>query len=346
MRENVVEADNITVRFTLERHLFRRRYLTAVDGISLRISPGETLGLVGESGSGKSTTGRALLGIETLQGGEVRLLGKPLHSYSARELRRARSAAQMVFQDPGGSLNPRRRVGATIAEPMRIHGLVTKDDCQRRVVELLDMVGLDRTFLRRYPHTLSGGQQQRVAVARALASAPKLMVCDEAVSSLDVSVQAQVITLLREIQQKTSLAYLFIAHDLAVVRHIAHRVAVMHLGEIVEESPSEVLYSDPLHPYTRALLSAVPQPLPSTRRQHRIILRGDVPDASDPPSGCKFRTRCPWAQERCATEHPRLRVVGEARVACHFAEQIRASNPLDNVFPAPDAEAVGGSGCS
>lgn len=346
MPDAVIEAEKITVRFPAGRRLFRRRYLTAVDGVSLTISRGETLGLVGESGSGKSTTGRALLGIEPMQQGQVRLLGRSLDEYTPRQLRRARRAAQMVFQDPGGSLNPRRRVGDTITEPMRIHRIGAKADAQRRAIELLEMVGLDGTFLDRYPHTMSGGQQQRVAIARALAPEPSLMICDEAVSSLDVSIQAQVVTLLRDIQHRTGLAYLFIAHDLAVVRHIAHQVAVMHLGEIVEHAPSQVLYSQPLHPYTKALLSSVPKPVPSTKREPRLILRGDMPDASDPPSGCRFRSRCPWAEERCAAERPRLRMIGESQVACHFAEQIRDQHQRGQDGPELATDATDGHGLS
>jgi oligopeptide/dipeptide ABC transporter ATP-binding protein len=339
----LLTVTDLQVYFPILTGVFRRRtgWVRAVDGVSFDIDRGETLGLVGESGSGKTTIGRTIVRITQPLEGAIDLGGTDLLALKGEDLRRRRRQFQMVFQDPYSSLDPRQTVGDILAEPLRVHNLASGKARAARVAELLDLVGLDAAFVERYPHEFSGGQRQRIGIARALAVEPELIVCDEPISALDVSIQAQVINLLERLQADLNLTYLFVAHDLAVVRHIADRVAVMYLGKIVEVAPSDVLYQQPLHPYTVALLSAVPVPDARTERtRRRIILKGDIPSPSDPPSGCRFHTRC-WLRERlgnpeiCATTDPPLAAIPEAlpdqTVACHFASEQVALRPADVV---------------
>jgi oligopeptide/dipeptide ABC transporter ATP-binding protein len=293
----------------------------AVDGVSFDVASGETLALVGESGCGKSSVGRTIIRLQEPTSGKALFEGVDVFSLDRAALRGLRRRMQIIFQDPYSSLNPRMRVGAAIAEGIEIHRLAPRAEIPARVAALLEEVGLDPGYARRYPHEFSGGQRQRIGIARALAVQPAFIVCDEPVSALDVSVQAQVLNLLSDLQRQRGLSYLFIAHDLAVVRQIAHRIAVMYLGRIVEEGPTDELLSNPHHPYTVALLSAVPEPDPDTRR-NRIVLAGDLPSPSNPPPGCPFHTRCfhPLKSERCRTEVPLLRPVHGTVAACHYAE--------------------------
>jgi oligopeptide transport system ATP-binding protein len=324
----LVEVRALEKSFPVRAGLLRRRVgaIQAVAGVSFEVQPGETLGLVGESGSGKSTTGRALLHLERPTGGSVRFQGRELDGLDPGELRSVRREMQMIFQDPYASLNPRHDVRRIVREPLDIHGLGTGADREARVLELLDRVGLEPEHARRFPHEFSGGQRQRIGIARALATAPRFIVADEPISALDVSIQAQIVNLLRDLQEERGIAYLFIAHDLAMVRHISHRVAVMALGRIVEIGPREALFHRPLHPYTRALLASVPRMVPGGPRAGTAeVPAGELPDPSDPPPGCRYHTRCPFATERCRVEVPELRPLeeGEHRVACHHAEEIR-----------------------
>ena len=319
MTAPLLVAQNLTKQFVLRRSLTGRPTLslTAVDGVSFAIHAGETLALVGESGSGKTTVGRLVLRLIEPSAGRVLFEGRDLFALSAAALRAFRRSAQLVFQDPYASLNPRMTVGDILAEPLALHAIVPPARRRERVAELIGTVGLDPRFARRYPHELSGGQRQRIAIARALAVEPKLIVCDEPVSSLDVSIRSQVLNLLRDLQQRLGLAYLFISHDLAVVKHIAHRVAVMNLGRIVEIADARSLFAAPRHPYARALLSAIPVPNPRARRD-RIILAGDMPSVIEPPAGCHFHDRCPFVAERCRSDRPLLTDDGAGHAtACH-----------------------------
>jgi oligopeptide transport system ATP-binding protein len=319
----LLEVRDLTVHFPVRRGLLQRQVATvkAVAGVSFEIAGGSTLGLVGESGCGKSTTGRAVLRLVEPTAGSVRLGGREIVGLGPRELRLARREMQMIFQDPYASLNPRMTLFDTLAEPMRIHGLTrSKDESMVEVARLMEMVGLERAYLRRYPHELSGGQRQRVGIARALALRPKLVVADEPVSALDVSIQAQIVNLMGALQKELGLTYLFIAHDLAVVRHLSREIAVMYLGRIVERAPKARLFERPAHPYTQALLSAIPIPDPEVeRKRKRVPLVGEVPSPLHPPEGCAFHTRCPQVFDRCRKEAPALTERGPRHwAACHL----------------------------
>ncbi|MEW6504915.1 MAG: dipeptide ABC transporter ATP-binding protein [Chloroflexota bacterium] len=321
--EVLLQVRDLVKHFPIMRGTLIQRQVgavRAVDGISFDVFRGETLGLVGESGCGKSTTGRAILQLYRPTSGSVVFEGVDLVKLKGEELRKMRRRMQMIFQDPYASLNPRMTVGQIISEPLIIHGIANGKEAQERAEELLRLVGLNPAYTNRYPHEFSGGQRQRVGVARALALEPAFIVCDEPISALDVSVQAQVVNLLEDLQSQLGLTYLFIAHDLSMVRHISNRIAVMYLGVVVELADRHELYNHPLHPYTQALLSAVPIPDPVIEaRRQRIILKGDVPSPINPPSGCRFRTRCPLADTICAEQRPDFREVAPGHwVACHM----------------------------
>lgn len=318
----LVSVRDLQMHFPIYKGLIRRQVgaVKAVDGVSFDVMPGETLGLVGESGCGKSTCGRAVLRLYEITGGEITIDGHEIGQTPQTQLRSLRPTMQMVFQDPQASLNPRMTVEAIIKEPLDEHTDLSEANKRDKVGELMDAVGLNRKFAKRYPHAFSGGQRQRIGIARALALNPKFIVCDEPIAALDVSIQAQVVNLLEDLQEQFGLTYLFISHDLSMVRHIATRVAVMYLGKIVELAPRETIYSTPKHPYTQALLSAVPEPDPAiAQSRQRIILQGDVPSPSNPPQGCNFCTRCPQVLDICSQIEPETREVSPGQyVACHL----------------------------
>lgn len=317
-KQALVKVRNLKKYFEVEKGVF----LKAIDDVSFDIYKGETLGLVGESGCGKSTTGRTILNIYKATDGIVEFNGKNVHKMSAKDKKEFNKKAQMIFQDPYASLNPRMLVGDIIAEGIDIHGILKGKERQERIYELLELVGLNKEHANRFPHEFSGGQRQRIGIARALALNPDFIVCDEPISALDVSVQAQVVNLLQDLQKQYGLTYLFIAHDLSMVRYISDRVAVMYLGTIAELAESDELYENPMHPYTKALLSAIPIPDPDLQRsKNRIPLKGEVPSPINPPPGCKFVDRCPYATEKCRNERPDLKEVREAHfVACHMVK--------------------------
>lgn len=321
----LLRVDNLMMHFPIRRGVFQRQVgaVRAVDGVSFEVKRGETLGLVGESGCGKSTTGRTILQLYKPTAGEVEFDGVNLVTLKGEEMRKMRRKLQMIFQDPYASLNPRMTVEQLVGEPLMVHSVATGAEIHERVTHLLDLVKLNPAFASRYPHEFSGGQRQRIGVARALALQPSFIICDEPISALDVSIQAQVVNLLEELQQQFNLTYLFIAHDLSMVKHISDRIAVMYLGVIVELASRDELHAKPLHPYTQALLSAVPIPDPiADSKRERIILKGDVPSPANPPSGCRFRTRCPIAEGVCAESRPDFREIRPGHfVACFFAER-------------------------
>jgi oligopeptide/dipeptide ABC transporter ATP-binding protein len=329
----LLQVDNLVRHFVAGRSFTGRAIATvkAVDGVSFTVNAGETLALVGESGCGKSTLGRLVLRLIEPTAGRVRFEGQDIFALGATELRHFRRHAQLVFQDPYASLNPRMTIGQILGEVLMLHDIVPRARRGERVGELLRLVGLEPRFARRYPHEFSGGQRQRIAIARALAAEPKLIVCDEPVSALDASIRSQVLNLLRDLQRRLGLTYIFISHDLAVVKHIADRVAVMNLGEIVEIAAAGDLFAAPRHPYTRALLSAIPVPNPRIKRD-RLILQGDMPSALDPPSGCRFHTRCPFVVDRCRIEPPKLIADASGHAAaCHRVAELPP-------FAAPSAD--------
>lgn len=320
MSQPLLEVKNLKTYYPIRRGVMRRTvgHVKAVDGVDFQIDEGETFGLVGESGCGKSTTGRTILRLIPQTDGEIRFQGKDISTLSGSGMRDFYRDMQLIFQDPYASLNPRKPIGKLLEEPMIVHHLHTAKEREKRVHELLEVVGLHSYHASRYPHEFSGGQRQRIGIARALALNPKLIVADEPVSALDVSIQSQVLNLLRQLQQEFGLTYLFIAHDLSVVKHISDRIAVMYLGRIVELADKRSLYNQPLHPYTQALLSAVPVPKPNMQRE-RIILEGDVPSPANPPQGCSFHPRCSACMEICKTVRPELQSVGDGHmVACHL----------------------------
>ncbi|MCL1797643.1 MAG: dipeptide ABC transporter ATP-binding protein [Eggerthellaceae bacterium] len=329
MTDTLLNVSHLHKNFAVNRNIFEgmaQRYVSAVSDVSFTIERGKTMGLVGESGSGKSTIGRCIIRLINPTSGTIDFDGHDVASLKRKDLFNFRREAQIVFQDPQASLNPRMTIGELISEPLVIHRMGTKAERTATVKDLLETVGLNPEHINRYPHEFSGGQRQRIGIARALALKPKLIICDEPVSALDVSIQAQVLNLLDSLQDELGLTYLFIAHDLGVVQHISDAVAVMYLGTLVETATVDLLYAEPSHPYTQSLLSAIPVPDPETQRnRQRIILEGEVPSPIDPPSGCRFRTRCPIAQNRCAQERPELREIAAGHFcACHFAQK----NPL------------------
>ena len=328
----LLEVENLVKQFAADRNLFGRptAFVKAVDGVSFRVDAGETLALVGESGCGKSTVSRLALRLIEPDAGRIHFQGRDLLALDANELRAFRRQAQIIFQDPYASLNPRMTVGQILSEPLALHNLVPQAGRRARVEEILTLVGLEPRFARRYPHEFSGGQRQRIAIARALAVEPKLIICDEPVSALDVSIRSQILNLLRDLQQRLGLSYIFVSHDLAVVKHIADRVAVMNLGSIVETAETQALFAAPRHPYSRALLSAIPVPRPRAKRS-RMLLQGEMPSALNPPNGCRFHTRCPFAIDRCRIEAPQLIADASGHAtACHRVAELP---PAEAILP-------------
>ena len=326
--EVILKVTNLKTHFDVTKGMFSKKQIVkAVDGVSFEIHKGETFGLVGESGCGKSTLGRTLVKLYEPTSGTIEYKGKDITKLKGKELKEFRKSVQMIFQDPYASLNPRMTVGEIIREPMDIHNVYdTKEEREKRVVELLQIVGLKPDHIRRYPHEFSGGQRQRISIARTLALNPEFIICDEPISALDVSIQAQIINLLKNIQKEMGISYLFVAHDLSMVKHISDRIGVMYLGNLVEIGDSSELYHNPMHPYTKALLSAVPIPDPNIgKSKKRIVLQGELPSPLDPPSGCAFRTRCPYATEECAKEKPQPTVINGRQISC-FQFQAMAKN--------------------
>ena len=318
-RETIVSVDHLKTYFTVGKGLGKKQVVKAVDDVSFAIKRGETFGLVGESGCGKSTLGRTIVKINQPTGGQILVKGEDITHLSGQKLKKFRKEIQLIFQDPYASLNPRMTVGEIIREPMVIHHIYgTRKEQDDRVTQLLQIVGLKPDHVRRYPHEFSGGQRQRISIARTLALNPEFIVCDEPISALDVSIQAQIVNLLKNIQKELGIAYLFIAHDLSMVKHISDRIGVMYLGHLVEVGDSKELYEHPMHPYTQALLSAVPIPDPVIGKERkRIMLEGELPSPIDPPSGCPFRTRCPYATSKCAEQMPKMQQINGRQVACH-----------------------------
>ncbi|MFZ4453345.1 ABC transporter ATP-binding protein [Salibacterium aidingense] len=335
MTTKLLEVNNLKQYFPIKGGVFGRtvNQVKAVDDITFHVNEGETLSIVGESGCGKSTTGRAVLRLDDPTSGEINFDGENLLQLNKRQMREKRKDLQIIFQDPYASINPRQTVRQVLEEAMAIQNVLPKSERLDKILELLDIVGLGPHQLDRFPHEFSGGQRQRVGIARALAVDPKFIICDESVSALDVSIQAQILNLLKQLQREYHLTYLFIAHDLGVVRHISDRVAVMYLGNIVEIGEKQEIFDNPKHPYTKSLLSAIPVPEPD-RKQERIVLKGDVPSPIDPPSGCRFHTRCPFATEKCKNEVPKLRktetMTGTHQAACHYIEDIESGRKQPN----------------
>ncbi|MEB2301862.1 dipeptide ABC transporter ATP-binding protein [Lysinibacillus xylanilyticus] len=327
MSKTLLKVDGLKKYFPVRKGVLNKQVgdVKAVDDVSFEVFEGETLGIVGESGCGKSTTGRLLMRLLEPTEGKIEFAGKVISELSNNEMRKARRDIQMIFQDPYASLNPRHNIGKILEEPLIVHGMGNAKERKQKVLELLEIVGLNEYHVRRYPHQFSGGQRQRIGIARALMTNPRLIIADEPVSALDVSIQAQVLNLLQNLQKDLKLTYIFISHDLGVVRHISNRVGVMYLGKIVELTASEDLYAEPLHPYTQALLSSVPVPDPTFERE-QLIISGDIPSASNPPSGCTFHTRCPFKKEECSQVVPKMQEVKPGHyVACHLYEAIQHS---------------------